>query len=74
MIGQRFRPMSSKQFKASFATNSITSKAKKWWARITKRLDQHFPIIGGSEPMQNDQTYFFSDIFLKFYNIVKIII
>jgi hypothetical protein len=24
--------------------------------------------------MQNDQTYFFSDIFLKFYNIIKIII
>ena len=30
--------------------------------------------IGGSEPMQNDQTYFFSNIFFKFYNIVKIII
>jgi hypothetical protein len=27
--------------------------------------------IDGSEPMQNDQTYFFSDIFLKFYNIIK---
>jgi hypothetical protein len=30
--------------------------------------------IGGSQPMQNDQTYFFSDIFLNFYNIIKIII
>ncbi len=31
-------------------------------------------IMDGSEPMQNDQTYFFSDIFLKIYNIIKIII
>ncbi len=30
--------------------------------------------IDGNEPMQNDQAYFFSDIFLKFYNIIKIII
>jgi hypothetical protein len=30
--------------------------------------------IGPSEPMQNDQTSFFSDIFLKFYNIIEIII
>jgi hypothetical protein len=30
--------------------------------------------IGPSEPMQNDQTCFFSNIFLKFYNIIKIII
>ncbi len=29
--------------------------------------------IGPSEPMQNDQTCFFSNIFLKFYNIIKII-
>ncbi len=29
-------------------------------------------VIGGSEPMQNDQTYLFSDIFLKFYNIIKL--
>jgi hypothetical protein len=28
--------------------------------------------INGSEPMQNDQEHFFSDIFLKFYNIIKI--
>jgi hypothetical protein len=28
--------------------------------------------IDGIEPMQNDQTYFFSDIFLNFYNIIKI--
>ncbi len=28
--------------------------------------------IDGSEPMQNDQEHFFSDIFLKIYNIVKI--
>ena len=28
--------------------------------------------IGGSQPMQNDQTYFFSDIFLNFYNIIKL--
>jgi hypothetical protein len=27
--------------------------------------------IYGSEPMQNDQAYFLSDIFLKFYNIIK---
>jgi hypothetical protein len=31
-------------------------------------------IIGSNEPMQNDQTYFFSNIFFKFYNIIKIII
>ncbi len=31
-------------------------------------------VINGSEPMQNDQTYFFSDIFLKIYNIIKIMI
>ncbi len=31
-------------------------------------------LIGSSEPMQNNQTYFFSDIFLNFYNIIKIII
>jgi hypothetical protein len=31
-------------------------------------------VIGPSEPMQNDQTCFFSNIFLKFYNIIKIII
>jgi hypothetical protein len=30
--------------------------------------------IGPSEPMQSDQTCFFSNIFLKFYNIIKIII
>jgi hypothetical protein len=30
--------------------------------------------IGPSEPMQNNQTCFFSNIFLKFYNIIKIII
>ncbi len=30
--------------------------------------------IGPSEPMQNDQTCFFSNIFSKFYNIIKIII
>ncbi len=30
--------------------------------------------IDGSEPMQNDEAYFFSDIFLKFCNIIKIII
>ncbi len=27
--------------------------------------------IGPSEPMQNDQTCFFSNIFLKFYNIIN---
>jgi hypothetical protein len=31
-------------------------------------------VIDGSEPMQNDQAYFFSDIFLKFYNIIEIIV
>ncbi len=31
-------------------------------------------LIGSSEPMQNDQTYFYSNIFFKFYNIIKIII
>ncbi len=31
-------------------------------------------VIDGSEPMQNDQAYFFSDVFLKIYNIIKIII
>ncbi len=31
-------------------------------------------IIGGSESMQNDQEYLFSDIFLRIYNIIKIII
>jgi hypothetical protein len=31
-------------------------------------------IIGPSEPMQNDQRCFFSNIFLKSYNIIKIII
>jgi hypothetical protein len=31
-------------------------------------------IIDGNEPMQNDQTYFFSDIFLNFDNILKNII
>ncbi len=30
--------------------------------------------IGPSEPMQNDQTCFFSNNFLKFYNIIKTII
>ncbi len=35
---------------------------------------RRLPAIGGSEPMQNDQTYFFSNIFFKFYNIIKIII
>ncbi len=28
-------------------------------------------LIDGSEPMQNDQEHFFSDIFLKSYNIIK---
>ncbi len=28
--------------------------------------------IGRSQPMQNDQTYFFSDIFLKLYYIIKL--
>ncbi len=27
--------------------------------------------IDGSQPMQNDQAYFFCDIFLNFYNIIK---
>jgi hypothetical protein len=31
-------------------------------------------LIDGSEPMQNDQEHFFSDICLKFYNIIKIIL
>jgi hypothetical protein len=30
--------------------------------------------IDPSEPMHNDQTCFFSNIFLNFYNIIKIII
>ncbi len=33
-----------------------------------------FSDINGREPMQNDQEHFFSDIFLIFYNIIKIII
>ncbi len=36
-------------------------------------LHNNAVIIGPSEPMQNDQTCFFSNIFLKFYNIIKII-
>jgi hypothetical protein len=28
--------------------------------------------IDGSEPMQNDQEQFYSDIFLNFYNIIKL--
>jgi hypothetical protein len=32
------------------------------------------PPIDGSEPMQNDQAYYFSDIFLIFYIIIKFII
>jgi hypothetical protein len=40
-------------------------------------MDAHSVVvqrIGPSEPMQNDQTSFFSDIFIKFYNIIEIII
>jgi hypothetical protein len=53
-----------------------------WNARIRKANTRLYPTaneeegqsIGSSEPMQNDQRYFFSNIFFKFYNIIKIII
>jgi hypothetical protein len=38
---------------------------------VKHQLDQ---TINGSKPMQNYQEYFLSDIFLKFCNIIKIII
>jgi hypothetical protein len=37
-----------------------------------KHLKMVIRSIGSSEPMQNDQTYFFSDIFLNLYNIIKL--
>jgi hypothetical protein len=36
-----------------------------------RRGEEWSHAIGPSEPMQNDQTCFFSNIFLKFYNIIK---
>ncbi len=39
-----------------------------------RKGDRVVESIGPSEPMQNDQTCFFSNIFLNFYNIIKIII
>jgi hypothetical protein len=41
---------------------------------VGSELPDALQIIDGSEPMQNDQAYFFSDIFLKNYNIIKNII
>jgi hypothetical protein len=41
---------------------------------VEAEQEQEPAAMNGSEPMQNDQRYFFSDIFLKFYNIIKIII
>ncbi len=38
-----------------------------YWIRCHTKMY----VIGPSEPMQNDQTCFFSNIFLKFYKIIK---
>jgi hypothetical protein len=36
------------------------------------KRDSGVVTIDGSEPMQNDQAYFFNDIFFKFYNIIEL--
>jgi hypothetical protein len=38
------------------------------------QLTVRTPAIDGSEPMQNGQAFFFSDIFLKIYDFIKNII
>ncbi len=48
--------------------------AKRTHTHKGQGLEQGLLIIGVSEPMQNDQEYLFSDIFIKFYKNIKIII
>jgi hypothetical protein len=43
-----------------------------WVSPLWLQQVAYIHVIDGSEPMQNDQTYFFSDILLKIYNIIKI--
>ncbi len=42
-----------------------------YFSKEVKNLE--LVLINGSEPMQNDQAYFFNDIYLNFYNFTKII-
>ncbi len=61
----KIEQMNAKQFEKQ-------SDYELWHRRINLLYNRNgIPDIDGSEPMQNDRHTFFSDIFLKLYNIIK---
>jgi hypothetical protein len=60
----------------ALAEHLLTHIAASWDAELVRftLAQQVQQTIDGSKPMQNNQAYSLSDIFLKFYNIIKNII